>query len=433
MRFQSLRRKKVPDSLPYRLLIADAAGTMSDDPQLRALFQQGDELIIPDKADWMPLPSGAGLISLPGRSPLGLDPQGEIIEVEGATAVAATLPQGYTRLAIPAFETQENAPELPLYGYAAVAWHEDEVWVAAHPTDDLRDRWDPKHFNTADLESLIVQRMAEFPHNRIIEQLAHCALEYKCFTAQNMFYRRWEAGIPVSPICNARCLGCISLQESECCPSPQTRLAFVPTVDEIVSIGSAHLQHAEDAMISFGQGCEGEPSLQWRTLVPAIQKIRERTLKGTINMNSNAGNTEAIRSLAQNGLDAIRVSLNSTRPELYHAYYRPVAYQFSHVLESMRACQENAVQLSFNLLAFPGITDREREVESLLKVIKEFGVRMVQLRNLNIDPILYWETMAVSNARDGKALGMLKLIEILQKETDVLVGSFSRSKNFLQN
>jgi pyruvate-formate lyase-activating enzyme len=210
-------------------------------------------------------------------------------------------------------------------------------------------------------------------------------------------------------------------------------LAFVPTVDEIVSIGSAHLQHAEDAMISFGQGCEGEPSLQWRTLVPAIQKIRERTLKGTINMNSNAGNTEAIRSLAQNGLDAIRVSLNSTRPELYHAYYRPVAYQFSHVLESMRACQENAVQLSFNLLAFPGITDREREVESLIKIIKEYGVRMVQLRNLNIDPILYWETMAVSNARDGKALGMLKLIEILQKETDVLVGSFSRSKNFLQN
>ena len=432
MRFHGLHRKKEIESLPFRLLVADSDGNMADDPQLRALFQQGDELLIPDKADWMPLPSGAGLISLPGRHPLGMDQNGEIMEVEEATAVAATLPQGYTRLALPAYETQSNATELPLYGYAAVAWHENEVWVAAHPTDDLRDRWDPKQFNTEDLDSLIVQRMAEFPNNRIIEQLAHCALEYRCFTAQNMFYRRWEAGIPVSPICNARCLGCISLQESECCPSPQTRLSFVPTVEEITSIGSAHLRHAEDGMISFGQGCEGEPSLQWKTLIPAMKAIRERTKLGTINMNSNAGHTEAITSLAKNGLDAIRISLNSTRPDWYHAYYRPVAYQFADVMQSMRVCQEAGVQVSFNLLAFPGITDREREIESLLKVIREYKIQMIQLRNLNIDPTLYWETMSVSEKRDGKALGMLKLIELLQSESSVLVGSFSRSRNFLQ-
>lgn len=433
MNIYRMHRNKEKETMPFCLLMADDHENLMDDPQLRALFQQGEELILPDMGEWMPLPEGAGLISLPGRKPLGMDAQGEVLEIDGAVAVAATLPQGYTRLALPAFEVESGAEELPLYGYAAVAWHEDEIWVAAHPTDELRDRWAPKHFNTEKLESLIVQRMAEFPTNRIVEQLAHCALDYRCFTAQNMFYRRWEAGIPVSPVCNARCLGCISLQESECCPAPQTRLNFIPSIEEIVSLGSAHLQHAEEGMISFGQGCEGEPSLQYRILVQAMQQIRSRTHKGTININSNAGHTEAITALVQNRLDAIRVSLNSTIPELYHAYYRPISYQFEDVLRSMEQCRIAGVQVSLNFLAFPGITDREREIESLLKFIQDHHIYMVQLRNLNIDPNLYWQTMKVTESTYGKALGMLKLIEIIRNETSALVGSFSRSKNFNQN
>ena len=36
-----------------------------------------------------------------------------------------------------------------------------------------------------------------------------------------------------------------------------------------------HLQKAEDAIISFGQGCEGEPLVQWRLLESIILKLRE--------------------------------------------------------------------------------------------------------------------------------------------------------------
>ena len=423
-KFQSKIRRK---TLPFRLLTADSQNALMDEPDLQILTRQGEEVLLPDASEWIPLPAGAGLISLPGRVPLGIDAQGQVMEVENRLAVAATLPQGYTRLGLPAFREMKEAEELPLYGYAAVAWQQGAVWVAAHATDDLRDRWDPKHFSTDALEDCIRQRKTEFPHNRIIAQLAHCAQDYACFTAQNMFYRRWEAGIPVSPVCNARCLGCISLQPSECCPSPQTRLTFVPSVEEISSIGAAHLEAAEDAIISFGQGCEGEPSLQWPTLCQAMQDIRQQTKLGTININSNAGDSAAIAALAKNGLDSIRISLNSVRPAFYNAYYRPVNYQLQDVFHSMQICRENGVQIALNLLSFPGITDRERELEALLLCIRKYKISMVQMRNLNIDPSLYWQQMAPDPERDGTALGLGKAIAILQAESGLLVGSFSRS------
>ena len=67
---------------------------------------------------------------------------------------------------------------------------------------------------------MVAQHRAQMPENCIITQLAHCALEYSCFTAQNIFYRRYEGGIPVSNACNAACVGCISEQAADCCPSP---------------------------------------------------------------------------------------------------------------------------------------------------------------------------------------------------------------------
>src|SRR6266513_4281008 len=101
-----------------------------------------------------------------------------------------------------------------------------------------------------------------YPRNRIIAQHAHCALDYSCPTASNLFFGRWEMAIAVSPGCNARCIGCISKQEEEYLISPQDRLTFIPSVDEIVEIAVPHLESAENAIVSFGQGCEGEPLLQ---------------------------------------------------------------------------------------------------------------------------------------------------------------------------
>ncbi|MFN2369475.1 MAG: radical SAM protein, partial [Desulfurivibrionaceae bacterium] len=104
----------------------------------------------------------------------------------------------------------------------------------------------------------------------------------------------WEAPLPTSPVCNARCLGCISLQPSGCCPATQDRIDFTPTPEEIAEVAAPHLERVERGVVSFGQGCEGEPLMQAEIIEKSIGMIRARTGRGTINLNSNSGMPEAV-------------------------------------------------------------------------------------------------------------------------------------------
>ena len=63
-------------------------------------------------------------MSLPGRLALARDHSGEAIRLspDAGWAVAAVLPPGYTRTLLPAYEEEEGAQVLPVYGYAAAAF-----------------------------------------------------------------------------------------------------------------------------------------------------------------------------------------------------------------------------------------------------------------------------------------------------------------------
>jgi pyruvate-formate lyase-activating enzyme len=295
--------------------------------------------------------------------------------------------------------------------------------VAAHQTDEDR-RWNPRFYDREALVGLIEARRSEFPGNRVVEQLGHCARVYSCFTAQNLFYRRWEAGIPVSPACNAGCVGCISLQESECCPSPQQRIGFKPTVEEICGPAAAHLEEAELGIVSFGQGCEGEPLLRGRDLAQAVREIRSRTRRGTINVNSNGSRPETVRELAEAGLDAMRVSLASANDALFRAYHRPRGYGLEQVKDSIRTAAGAGVRVSLNLLHFPGVTDLPSETGALIDLVRETGVGMIQVRNLNLDPEVYLRL--VPNL-DEEPLGVPAFLEVLREELPgVEVGNYTR-------
>jgi pyruvate-formate lyase-activating enzyme len=272
----------------------------------------------------------------------------------------------------------------------------------------------------------VEQSLAELPGNRVAGQLAHCALEYGCFTAQNIFYRRWEGGLPVSRTCNAGCLGCISLQPAQCCPSPQQRIDFVPTVEEVSDLGIRHLKAGGSNMISFGQGCEGEPTTSYGIIAEALARIRKETSGGTININTNAGITRAVEALAGSGLDSMRVSLISAREEVYNRYHRPGDYGLRDVKASIRAAVEGGVYTSINLLVFPGLTDREEEIEALLTFIMETGVSLVQLRNLNIDPDYLLSKLPPA---EGDIMGIEGLIDSLKAIPGVETGNFSRPVN----
>ncbi len=406
-----------------QLIYADRQGRLIEEPDLTAVGMNGLQAELAG-ADWIDLPAGGEVIQMPGRLPLGFQAEENALEVlDEGVAVAAILPVGHTRTLLPGYEL-ETQTELPLFGYTAVGSCAGRLKVAAVKTDaDLK--WNPAYYNTGDLPQRIARQRQEFPDNRILEQLARCAMEYHCLTAQNIFYQRWEAGIPVSPVCNCDCLGCISLQPAECCPAPQSRIRFVPRPQEVVELAVSHLGNAADAIISFGQGCEGEPSMQRELLVEAIATARRQTAKGTININSNAGNTETIKQLTGAGLDSIRVSLFSALPGDYDWYHRPRGYDLADVKASLRHTVASGVQTALNLLFFPGFTNQPRQTVALYELLAETGLYQVQLRNLNLDP------EKLNPLLDTAELpGIRQWIAELQKNFPQLeLGNYSRPKN----
>jgi pyruvate-formate lyase-activating enzyme len=412
----------------YYTLYADQEGNLLDCPTLTMLGQSGSQWVEPERAEMMPLPPGASLLSLPGYLPVGLDEENQLklLEYPGGSsisAVAALLPQGFTRTLLPAAVRQQKDVQLPLYGYAAVAWHQDKIYVAAIQSDEHR-KWHPKNYNSEDLPAKIQRMQKKYPGNRVLQQLAKCSLEYGCYTAQNIFYQRWEGGIPSMPLCNADCLACISEKHGPFA-SPQNRLNFRPDVEEIAQLGWEHLAKAREAIICFGQGCEGEPSLNAATLSQAIRIIRNKTGLGTINMNTNAGYTQGIKKICDAGLDSMRVTIFSCWEENYLRYHRPRNYTWSDLSRSINYAKEQGVLVSLNLLVYPGFTDREQELEALLTFVQQNPVDMIQLRNLNIDPEYLWQNIA----GDGVGMGIVSFLEIIKKELpQVKLGSYSHPK-----
>jgi len=398
---------------------ADEAGEIFDAPGYRGLGRLGAEWTTLKERDLIPLPQSADLMFLPQRQALGR--RGGKNEALPGRAVAATLPAGFTRLYLPAFQKAAGAAPLPLYGYTAVALYKDALWAAASYTD-ANDKWDPAHYNTRELKKLVRRTKQDLPGNRIVEQVARCSLKWHCCTAQNLFYRRWEAGIPVSPACNANCLGCISLQPAECCPSPQSRIAFTPSPEEIASVGVYHLQAAPEAILSFGQGCEGEPSLAADVIADGIRRIRAKTRCGLININTNAGYTKGLQKIIDAGLDTMRVSIISGNPDSYRAYYRG-SYDLENVKASIRYAKKRGLYVSLNLLFFPGFNDREEEMDGWKKFLASAQIDMIQIRNLNIDPDMFLDAMPNP---EGKMRGAAHFLEEIRRAfPHLVIGSFS--------
>lgn len=411
----------------FHLVCADGEGRLYQEPELAVIGRSGEEYWPLGAEELIPLPPGAEVAILPGRSPLGMDRRGRatVISSDGRGplwAVGALLPPGYLRLALPAWEKEKEAPPLGLFGYTALASRKGRLYAAALALDP-EPRWDPRHYNLPELAHLVAERRQNSPENRLLAHLAHCAEVYRCYTAQNLFYRRWEAGIPVSPACNAGCLGCISLQEAECCPAPQKRLEFVPTPEEVRELMEPHLAEAPEAIVSFGQGCEGEPLLQAELLEEVIGLVRRRTARGSINLNSNGGDPRAVERLCQAGLDCLRISLFSARPALYDLYHRPRGYGLAEVRRSIALAVQAGVYTSLNLLVLPGFTDRPEEVEALADLIAETGLQRVQLRNLNIDPDWLFPLLPPA---EGRPLGVIGLVKALHRRFPRLeLGSYT--------
>lgn len=405
------------------LVYADAEGNVYDHPELLGLGRSGDMITEILEDELIPLPEGATLVSLPNTRPIGWNEDaGRMEPLEGYAAVGALLPQGFTRLLLPGYVKTDKEKKFPLFGYTAVVWKEGGFFVAADATDDP-EPWNPRNCDVDVLERQVKRITEQYPDNRLYAHLSNCALGYECLTASNTFLNRLEGAVPVSYSCNAGCFGCISEQPDDSgFPAPQTRMNFKPTVDEIAEIMLEHLKTPE-SIISFGQGCEGEPSTQAALIIPAIKRVREATGLGYININTNAGLTDHIRGIVDAGLNLMRVSTISAIDAHYNAYYKPRAYTLANVEKSLRYATDRGVYTSINYLIFPGVTDREEEIEAMLGFVRRTGLRLIQMRNLNIDPESY---LALIPPPQGEIYGMKQMLDIYRSELpDVVIGSYT--------
>jgi pyruvate-formate lyase-activating enzyme len=368
----------------------------------------------------IPLPPHAALMHLPGRRAVGLDASGARVVIEDL-AVAAVLPPGYLRTWLPAYEEDAGAPVLPLYGYAAVASVDGVPQVAAMRTDRW-SAWDVTRYDERAVRRGIATAHRALPGNPLVPHLAICATDYRCLTAKNLFLRRGEGAIPVSPACNAACLGCISEQWGDV-DSPQARLGFAPSATEIAELAAWHLAANRANFVSFGQGCEGEPLTRGRALVDATRRIHAAAPQAAIHINTNGSRPRVLEELVGAGLNSVRVSIFSLDDESFRAYYRPVGYSLDEVAACADTLAAAGGQVTINLLTFPGISDRPAEIEALTAFVRDHGVEQVQLRSLNVDPL--WLLRRIPPRSPG--MGMRAFVrELRQRCPGLRLGNFTR-------
>ncbi len=412
--------QKAPESRSC-LAFADSEGRVYDFPGIEPSFRTGRRFVQVDEKELIRLPAGSYLFTLPGRYPvfynrrnndfnhITVSPDGDDI-----CAVSSFLASGYLRTYLPAYISGDGAERLSLWAYGGVVFKDDDFYVPA-----LRIDPDPRsdysiHQNEDELTAAVDEARGRLPHNRLVTQLAKCAVEYNCLCSRNFFLGRHEAPIPTSPSCNSNCVGCLSYQKPEAgIVASQQRLDFSPLPDEIAAVIADHFSRVQGGVASFGQGCEGEPLMRAGDLSRAIALVRENIDHGTINLNTNGSRPDGVKEMIRAGLDSIRISLNSPTEKYYEAYYRPSGYSYTDVMRSLDAALDAGIFVSINLFFLPGFTDMETEAAALYALLKKFPVNMIQTRNLNIDPDYYFECI---HFEESPPIGIRKLLSMIRKD-----------------
>lgn len=429
-----LLSKTDPSSTPYvQAVVANRAGEIYELDEYAAVGMSAGVLVPLLAVDTIDMPHGSELMRLPQRRPVVFNLQKQQAETlkEDPYApgnpifpVAAFNSPGYMISHVCAYDEKPGADPLPMFSYGAVGWYGDEFRSAAVLVDE-EPRQDLRRMPLKRVLAGIKRMRNEIPQNRLRRHLEKCAQDYGCPAAKNFFLGRYEAPLPTSQSCNARCRGCLSLQENTGIAASQERIWFTPAPEEIAEVALTHIAQVAQPVVSFGQGCEGDPLLAAHAIEPAIGLIREQTIDGTIHMNTNASRPHTLDRLFNAGLDSIRVSLNSVRPDVYHAYFRPHRYCFDDVLKSIDLALSRGRFVAINYLNSPGITDSLEELDALTRFIRTHPIHMIQWRNLNFDPRRYWEALPLTE-ESIQPVGMKCLLNTIKdRYPDVMHGYFN--------
>jgi pyruvate-formate lyase-activating enzyme len=403
-------------------VVADSAGQIFELKGYAAVGMAGSELTPLKFTDTRKTPFGSELMFLPERRPILYHIQKNRFETleknpyqpaEAIFPVAVFNSPGYVATLISGYREKRGVTPLPLFSYGAVGWDRGTFRSAVIQVDRER-RQDLRLMKEKDVYSGVKKMRKKIPENRLRQHLEKCAMTYGCPAGKNFFLGRFEAPLPTAETCNARCLGCLSLQTDQEISCSQERIGFTPSPEEIAEIALTHINRVKRSIVSFGQGCEGDPLLAATVIEPAIRLIRAQTDQGTIHMNTNGSLPSVVRQLCAAGLDSIRVSINSMRSACYNTYFRPKGYTFADVMESLCTAKKNGKHVAINYLNLPGFTDTPEEIDSLGIFLNKNIAHMIQWRNMNFDPVKYWRIMNRA-AFSGKPMGMNNMLQKIHR------------------
>ena len=404
-------------------LVANQAGEIFELEGYAAAGMTGSRLEPLSGEQTCDMPYGSELMYLPDRKPVLLNIKTGRFETlrhnphapgETIFPVAAFNSPGYVLTRVSAYRETRRAQTLPLFAYGAVGWHRHGFRSAVLQVDP-EPRQDLRKMQLKDVRAGVERMRKQLPDNRLRAHLENCALAYGCPAGKNFFLGRYEAPLPTAGQCNARCLGCLSLQKNSGIPHSQDRIAFTPSPQEIAEVALAHIRRVPKSVVSFGQGCEGDPLMAVEVIEPAIHRIRSQTDSGTINMNTNGSLPVNLKRLLDAGLDSVRISMNSVQQKCYDAYFRPKGYRFENVLQSIDTALAADKFVAINYLNCPGFSDTPREVDALVDFLEKHPIDMIQWRNLNFDPIRYWKEMNAVAAH-GEPIGMENLLDRIRSQ-----------------
>ena len=166
------------------------------------------------------MPHGSELMMLPDRAPIVFNlvtDRFETLETNPFQPEQRIYPvgvfnsPGYVNLHFCAYDDFGMETPLPLFSYGALGFGKNNFRSAALQVDD-EPRQDLRLMPIDQVQKGVEKYRKKYPDNRLMRHLEKCALEYGCPAGKNFFLGRYEAPLPTSVVCNARCLGCISLQ-----------------------------------------------------------------------------------------------------------------------------------------------------------------------------------------------------------------------------
>ncbi len=322
--------------------------------------------------DAVPLPDGGELVTLP-REAIAFDRAGRARPLgKGRRAIAAIVPD-HRRVLFPAYVDDPAAAALDPRAYAAVAATADgRLVVAATPASRPAD-----HDGG-------VAALGVLPADPVARQLARCSRESGCAAAR-VGLGSGVLPIPLGAPSAERTVLQVDLRSGYAAVRVEPA-SFRPTARDVVAIAAAHLERG-GAGVSFGRACDGEPLARIRVLEEAAERIRARSPRAAIRLETTGSDAAALRRAIDAGVSAVTIRIASARADTYERVHGPLAHRWSDVRASLLAAGERRIALTVALLVLPGLTDRAAEIDALGALLGELPGGRLELRDLGADPL----------------------------------------------